>query len=62
MVVTTAARTTAFHVVVPVSNPPALVDVTQRLIEALRLQAQGYVSGFVHVIVVDAAACRIWCA
>ena len=51
----------AFHVVVPVRGEPVLADVTGRLVEALRSQAQGYVGGFVHVIAVDGARRRVWC-
>ncbi len=50
-----------FHVVVPGGDEPVLADVTRRIVEALRLQAQGCVGGFVHVIAVNVARRRVWC-
>ena len=51
-----------FHVVVPTDDKPVLADGARQLVHALRVQAQGYVGAFVHVIAVDAARRRAWCA
>src|SRR5262249_18251219 len=51
----------AFHVVVPAAREPVITDSTWRLVDALCAQAQGYARGYVHVIIVNAAARQVWC-
>jgi MoaA/NifB/PqqE/SkfB family radical SAM enzyme len=51
-----------FHVVVPTGDEPVLAGSTRQLVHALRVQAQGHVGRSVHVIAVDAARRRVWCA
>jgi len=51
----------AFHVVVPAAGEPVIADSTWRLVDALCAQAQGYARGYVHVIIVNAAARQVWC-
>jgi molybdenum cofactor biosynthesis enzyme MoaA len=50
-----------FHLVVPADGEPASTASTRRFVYALRLQAQGHVGGFVHIMAADAARRRLWC-
>ena len=51
-----------FQVVVPAAREPGVADSTCRLLDALRAQAQGYAGSYVHVIIVNVAERRVWCA
>lgn len=54
-------KDSALLVVVPTQGRPRLVDSARHILDAVRVQAQGYAGRPVRVVAVDRAARQMWC-